>query len=359
MTNFICEPLDDGTSIALWVQHAPSARNTTEEDFTCVRVYGSRDQYPLTPDRYVKNRPNLFLDIVDLLDGNSIETDVGQSSANVEYPAAEADEQTQTSDSEHTSDSTSNSNSISKAVRTRGDFTRTITVKALCQKAAHSAADGSGNARRFKDARGLWQRVNEHTLVRALKVDDEPIIDVRKTHNWKRNQPYKTHSANPVAWYVSQVYSRSNIQKNPIQIYAGLHGIFAATTSPDVNSEQADIARSLREQWDNNALMPTYQQIAEIVADSNMLVFHNTQSLITWIREQMRAQEVVAAPTPCVLHIDPEFAQSWIVGDSQHDSALQALNVAKLDDETELRDGQTMTVGHYANVLEQYIKQRS
>lgn len=354
MTNFICEPLDDGTSIALWVQHAPSARNTTEEDFTCVRVYGSRDQYPLTPDRYVKNRPNLFLDIVDLLDGNSIETDVGQSSAGIVYPVAEGDEQTQgsdgqVSDSQHAPDS-------NNTVRARGDFTRTITVKALCQKAAHSAADGSGNARRFKDARGLWQRVNEHTLARARKVDDEPIIDVRKTHNWKRNQPYKTHSANPVAWYVSQVYSRSNIQKNPIQIYAGLPGIFAATSSPEDHNEQAEIARSLREQWDNNALMPTYQQIAEIVADSNMLVFHNTQSFITWIREQMRAQEVVVAPTPCVLHIDTEFPQSWIAGDSQHESALQTLNVAKQDDETELHDGQTMTVGHCANVLEQYIK---
>lgn len=354
MTNFICEPLDDGTSIALWVQHAPSARNTTEEDFTCVRVYGSRDQYPLTPDRYVKNRPNLFLDIVDLLDGNSIETDVGQSSAGIAYPAAEGDEQAQASDgqvsdSQHAPDS-------NNTVRARGDFTRTITVKALCQKAAHSAADGSGNARRFKDARGLWQRVNEHTLARARKVDDEPIIDVRKTHNWKRNQPYKTHSANPVAWYVSQVYSRSNIQKNPIQIYAGLPGIFAATSSPEANGDQADLAHAVREQWDNNALMPTYQQIAEIVADSNMLVFHNTQSLITWIREQMRAQEVVVAPTPCVLHIDTEFPQSWIADDSQHDSALQTLNVAKQDDETELLDEQTMTVGHCANVLEQYIR---
>lgn len=354
MTNFICEPLDDGTSIALWVQHAPSARNTTEEDFTCVRVYGSRDQYPLTPDRYVKNRPNLFLDIVDLLDGNSIETDVGQSSAGIVYPVAEGGEQTQGSDGQ-VSDSQYAPDS-NNTVRARGDFTRTITVKALCQKAAHSAADGSGNARRFKDARGLWQRVNEHTLARARKVDDEPIIDVRKTHNWKRNQPYKTHSANPVAWYVSQVYSRSNIQKNPIQIYVGLPGIFAATSSPEANGDQADLAHAVREQWDNNALMPTYQQIAEIVADSNMLVFHNTQSLITWIREQMRAQEVVAAPTPCVLHIDTEFPQSWIAGDSQHESALQTLNVAKQDDETELLDGQTMTVGHCANVLEQYIK---
>lgn len=354
MTNFICEPLDDGTSIALWVQHAPSARNTTGEDFTCVRVYGSRDQYPLTPDRYVKNRPNLFLDIVDLLDGNSIETDVGQSSAGIVYPVAEGGEQTQGSDGQ-VSDSQYAPDS-NNTVRARGDFTRTITVKALCQKAAHSAADGSGNARRFKDARGLWQRVNEQTLARARKVDDEPIIDVRKTHNWKRNQPYKTHSANPVAWYVSQVYSRSNIQKNPIQIYVGLPGIFAATSSPEANGDQADLAHAVREQWDNNALMPTYQQIAEILADSNMLVFHNTQSLITWIREQMRAQEVVVAPTPCVLHIDTEFPQSWIAGDSQHESALQTLNVAKQDDETELLDGQTMTVGHCANVLEQYIK---
>ena len=345
MTSFICEPLDDGTALALWVQQ-PTTNSNETPTFTRVRVYGQRDQYPLTPDRYISNRPNVFLDIVDLLDGNAIETDVGHSSAPARYePAAE---------------------DSNESVRKRADFTRNITLKALCQKAAHSAADGSGNARRFKDARGLWQRITERTLAAARMVDAEPIIDVRKTHNWKRNQPFKDHSANPVAWYVSQVYSRSNIQKNAIAVYAGLPGVFDAVLGDNKSDSQGAVtaqsteiteqAQFLHNQWEYNSMYPTYRQIAELLGDTNMLVFHNTQSLIAWIREQMRAQDVLAAQTPCDLHISYDFPEQWIVGDWQMDCALQTLARARQDDETELVHGQTMTVGHYANVLEQYCK---
>ena len=42
-----------------------------EAGLSYAHIYPEYEQYPLATDRYVRNRRNLFVDIIDILDGNN------------------------------------------------------------------------------------------------------------------------------------------------------------------------------------------------------------------------------------------------------------------------------------------------
>ncbi|PJM73867.1 hypothetical protein CS006_01470 [Bifidobacterium primatium] len=263
--------------------------------FRTTHVYGEQEQYPLTTDRYYHNLRNLFLDILDVLDGNP--------------PLAD-------DDADDGPDAPTGN---------------TISLKTLAQRASHAAADGSGNARRFKDARSLWALMSNHVDVRVKRPDDEPIVDVRRTKNWKKNQPMRAVPADPGAWFVSSVYSRSNQRKNPVIIYRSIDAVFDALLTDLDETAAPDITRA-RDAIAANLDYPTYADIAAALGDSNMLVFHNDRSLADWIREQARAQETIFPDTP---------AQVYVIPDPTIDD----------DDPRYLPAESTMTLAHLANVL--------
>lgn len=261
-------------------------------------VYPPLEQYPLGSDRYINDRPNVFLDVVDILDGNEPRDD-----ASDEDVARAAD-----------------ANSVS--------------LRSLAQRAQRASADGSGNARRFKDGRDLWSKITAHAYAGVHEPDAEPILDVRRTHNWKKNQPLRNHGVDPEAWFVSRFYSRSNARKDAFYARRGLDQVFSAlsegTQQPDAtvleSIERMRIAR------DGNADYPTYAEIAALVDDSNMLVFHNDASFADWLREQAKAQDVISADTPVDVWVSPDPS-------------------ADPDDPRYLAPHSQMPAAHLANVL--------
>lgn len=257
-------------------------------------VYAEREQYPLGTDRYYRNLPNLFVDILDLLDGN--------------VPEVEDDA---------LPDDVADGNPIS--------------LKTLTQRAAHAAADGSGNARRFKDARGLWNTIGKHVSSRIKRPEDDPIVDVRRAKNWKKNQPMRSVPADPGAWFLTGVYSRSNQRKNPVTIYRGLAALYV-TMLGELDETAAPKVTHSRDAISVNLDYPTYAEIADMLDDSNMLVFHNDQSLADWIREQAKAQDILYPETPIQVHVMPDHS-------------------IEEDDPRYLPADSTMDVAHLANVL--------
>ncbi|MBW3088415.1 hypothetical protein KIH77_06690 [Bifidobacterium sp. 82T24] len=288
MTRYDLRTVPDGRDIAL---------RAVDDDgrMRVVHVYGEDEQYPLASDRYYTNLPNLFLDILDILDGNTPRFEEGR----------DADD--------------------------AFDDGKSISLKNLTIRASHAAADGSGNARRFKDARSLWALMSNHVNVGVKRPDDEPIVDVRRNRNWKKSQPLRNVPADPGAWFLSSVYSRSNPRKNPVIIYRGIDVIFDALLAELDETAAPDIARA-RDAITVNLDYPTYAEIAGALGDSNMLVFHNDQSLADWIREQAKAQDIVFPDTPAQVMVNP-------------DPAIDE------DDPRYLPADSTMTMAHLANVI--------
>ncbi|MDD6373868.1 MAG: hypothetical protein PUF97_05265 [Bifidobacteriaceae bacterium] len=236
-------------------------------------VYPPLEQYPLGNDRYINDRPNVFLDVVDIMDGN----DPAPNASDEDTDAGLADE----------------GNSVS--------------LRSLAQRAARAAADGSGNARRFKDGRDLWNKITSHALANVSQPDAEPIVDVRRTHNWKKNQPLRNHGADPGAWFVSGYYSRSNVRKDAFHAWRGLDQVFSAIAeTADADAETVQEVEKLRVARDGNADYPTYADIAVLVGDSNMLVFHNDRSFAEWLRDQGKAQEFMTPDTPVDVCVAPD-----------------------------------------------------
>ena len=255
-------------------------------------IYPAIEQYPLATDRYVHDRPNLFIDVLDVLDGNE--------------PRNDADEKTPP----------------------RGS---SITLRNLATRAQRAAADGSGNARRFKDARDLWNKMGEYVDGSVRRPDDEPIVDVRKSRNWKKNQPMRDVRVDPDAWFVTDVFSRSNLRKDAVHVYRGLAAVFDALLA-DLDDIAGRPIASMRDAVDNNLDYPVYQQVSNALNDSNMLVFHADADLAQWLREQGRTQEFIFPDTP---------AQVFAVPTPDLDE----------DDPAYRQAVSSMTVGHLANVL--------
>lgn len=287
MTRYELRMITGTRDIALW---------TADEggELRPVHVYGEHEQYPLTADRYYTNLPNLFLDVLDLLDGNAAAVD----GERIEASAAGG---------------------------------KTVSLRNLAQRAAHAAADGSGNARRFKDARALWALMSNHVTVHVKRPDDEPIVDVRRTKNWKKNQPMRAVPVDPNAWFISSVYSRSNQRKNPVIVYRGIDAVFDALMG-DLDETAAPALAKARDAISANLDYPTYADVAGALDDSNMLVFHNDQSLADWIRERSKEQEVIFPDTPAQVHVIPD-------------------PTVDEDDPAYLPAESTMTMSHLANVL--------
>lgn len=262
-------------------------------------IYPPREQYPLGTPRYVNDRPNLFLDVVDILDGN---------------PPAIDDE---------------------NAPIPQGS---TVSLRFLAARAARASADGSGNMDRFNDGRNLWGKIVEHAARTVRTPDAPPITDVRRTHNWKKSQPMRDVCADPDAWFVSGFYARSNARKDAFHAWRGLDQVFDAVSqrvAAGAVGEGADEgARStlesierMRIARDGNADYPTYGQIAELVGDSNMLVFHNDASLADWIRGQIKDGEdmyqdtpvdIIVAPDPGVDEDSPSYLEPHSIMPASH-----------------------------------------
>lgn len=181
-----------------------------------------------------------------------------------------------------------------------------VHLRSLCTHAARRAADGSGNARRFKDARTLWDKIEKHVLARIVTPEAQPITDVRRSHNWKKNQPYKDIPANPDAWFVTEVYSRSNPRKDAVKAYRGINAVFEALLRAEGTGDVSSSAGQIREAIAENLDYPYYGEIAALLGDSNMLVFHNDQSLAQWLRSEAGQHDAVFPDTPVEVYTVPD-----------------------------------------------------
>ncbi len=283
--------LSDGGDVALLVPGDDAVMRVAH-------VYPPLEQYPLGTDRYVKDRPNLFLDVLDITDGNE--------------PRDDADSEAQ-------------------ALAEAGN---SVSLRSLAQRAARASADGSGNARRFKDGRDLWGKITAHALAAVNAAGEEPILDVRRSHNWKKNQPLRDHGADPEAWFVSRFYSRSNSRKDAFFAARGMDQVFTALTGGgiSVDAQVVEDVERTRIARDGNADYPTYAQMARLLDDSNMLVFHDDASFAQWLREQAKAQDVMYPDTPVDVWTEPDPS-------------------ADPDDSSYLAPHSQLPAAHLANVL--------
>lgn len=283
--------LSDGGDVALLVPGDDAVMRVAH-------VYPPLEQYPLGTDRYVNDRPNLFLDVLDITDGNE--------------PRDDADSEAQ-------------------ALAEAGN---SVSLRSLAQRAARASADGSGNARRFKDGRDLWGKITAHALAAVNAAGEEPILDVRRSHNWKKNQPLRDHGADPEAWFVSRFYSRSNSRKDAFFAARGMDQVFTALTGGgiSVDAQVVEDVERTRIARDGNADYPTYAQMARLLDDSNMLVFHDDASFAQWLREQAKAQDVMYPDTPVDVWTEPDPS-------------------ADPDDSSYLAPHSQLPAAHLANVL--------
>jgi hypothetical protein len=263
------------------------------------KVYDSDELYPLQSDRFYTDLPNLFVDVLDLVDGHGPEFDAeSKESRTFKAPS--------------------------------------ITLRTLTRRAQRAAADGSGNAQRFNDAKTLWTKLESHVLSQVVTPEADPIVDVRKSKNWRKNQPFADTRVNPQAWYVTSVFSRSNQQKNPIDVYAGLSAVFD-TLLEGLDDLAAAELLEMKTGISDNLNFPAYAQISKALDDSNMLVFHNAASLAEWIREETKKKEYLYSGTPAVIHLPS--TKPVVPGDTGDHSTLEVAN------------GSTLTVSNLANRL--------
>ncbi|MCI1983399.1 MAG: hypothetical protein LKJ47_01305 [Bifidobacteriaceae bacterium] len=294
MKNFKFTKPRGSHDIALVVEDAASGVRTS-------RLYDPQELYPLQSDRYYTDLPNLFVDVLDVVDGGSVRED------SLEVGSAQA----------------------SKAERAPS-----ITLRTLTRRAQRSAADGSGNAQRFSDAKNLWNKMESHILSGVVTPDAQPITDVRKSKNWRKNQPMAQVRVNPQAYFVTNVFSRSNQQKDPLDVYCGLSAVFDALLEGLDDLAAADLLE-MRTGIKDNLNFPAYAQISKALDDSNMLVFHNDESFAAWIREETKKKEYVYSGTPAVMHLPK--AKPSIPGDDGPRADL------------DVEDGAKITVSNLAN----------
>lgn len=325
MTHFQLRIRDDAPkNIELWLLVVPAGKRAAQWQLS--HVYTPEEQYPLGTDRYALNRANLFVDILALADANAhaATADKAWEVLGLDATGASTVSAAPSTDTQRTSESAS---------ANAHDYSL-VSVKNLAQRAARVAADGSGNARRFKDARSLWMKLEKHVATALAQSVTEPIVEVRKTHNWKKNQAFKNVSANPEAWFVLNVFSRSNPRKDP---FVAIRSISALWEYMSERSAGDDKALATIEKQQNSVSLnldyPAYGEIAALAADSNMLVFPDDASFISWIRDNAGKIDEIERDTLVEAHIVPNLA-------------------LETDDPAYIPAASTGTVLHLANMLE-------
>lgn len=302
-----------------------------------LHTYPPQEQYPLGADRFLKDRPNVFLDVADLLEGNRLTVEDFADFPQDWQDSADSGDSRESQDSQKASLS--------------GEMT-VVHLSALCQYASRRSADGSGNARRFKDARDLWTRLRKLVLDRIVTPQATPIVKVRKASNWKKNQAFKDVTCDPRAWYVSRVFGRSNSRKDAFVAYRGWEALArdlggsstmpaapvlaaggpSAKTmggdAPTVSSALSSAVTAAKENLD----YPTFGEIAAFLDDSNMVVFHDNASFAALIRDNAGKGKEIFPDTPMEVHTVP---------DPQMDP----------DDPAFLPESSTMGANHFANVI--------
>lgn len=302
-----------------------------------LHTYPPQEQYPLGTDRFLKDRPNVFLDVADLLEGNRLTVEDFADFPQDWQDSADSGDSRESQDSQKASLS--------------GEMT-VVHLSALCQYASRRSADGSGNARRFKDARDLWTRLRKLVLDRIVTPQATPIVKVRKASNWKKNQAFKDVTCDPRAWYVSRVFGRSNSRKDAFVAYRGWEALArdlggsstmpaapvlaaggpSAKTmggdAPTVSSALSSAVTAAKENLD----YPTFGEIAAFLDDSNMVVFHDDASFAALIRDNAGKGKEIFPDTPVEVHTVP---------DPQMDP----------DDPAFLPESSTMGANHFANVI--------
>ncbi|TCD54049.1 hypothetical protein EJ419_05155 [Alloscardovia theropitheci] len=287
---------NDSRSVELWVCVIPAGKRTPVWEF--VHSYAVNEQYPLGTDRFINNKRNLFIDILSLIEEQATAQDVELLS--------------------HTD-----------ATRSEGKTSEytTVSVRSLAQRAARAAADGSGNARRFKDARHLWEKISRHAYTTVTGALTEPITDVRKSHNWKKNQPFKDRSAHPDAWFVTRVYSRSNPRKEPFVAIRSLEALWTYMRDTTSDGKILSLVQQMENAVTMNCDYPTYGELASLLGDSNMLVFPTDSSFIEWMRQvagntdEISRDTLVEAyivPNPALDEDDPSYMPAVSTGSVLH-----------------------------------------
>lgn len=292
MRNFRLTISRDGSRVAL-ITH-----DVDRPSDEAISVYDTDQLYPLSADRYHRDMPNVFIDVLDTVDGfGPAATHTGKEKAALSYPD--------------------------------------ITVRTLARRAARAVTDGSGKVDdRFNDARTLWQRLQQHALAGVVRMADEPIIDVRRGHNWRKNQPLASVRADPQAWYVTRAFSRSNKGKDELHAFRGLTAVLDVVCAQEDKAQagtqtQARAQAGAHDEVDRGAHAlsvrksvlgdlnyPTYRQVASLVADSNMLVFHNDADFAQWIRHESGHKEgCVESGTPIVIHLRSSRGAQIVPGD--------------------------------------------
>ena len=297
-----------------------------------LHTYPPQEQYPLGADRFLKDRPNVFLDVADLLEGNRLTVEDFADFPQDWQDSADSGDSRESQDSQKASLS--------------GEMT-VVHLSALCQYASRRSADGSGNARRFKDARDLWTRLRKLVLDRIVTPQATPIVKVRKASNWKKNQAFKDVTCDPRAWYVSRVFGRSNSRKDAFVAYRGWEALArdlggsstiraapvlaaggpSAKTmggdAPTVSSALSSAVTAAKENLD----YPTFGEIAAF-----LVVFHDDASFAALIRDNAGKGKEIFPDTPVEVHTVP---------DPQMDP----------DDPAFLPESSTMGANHFANVI--------
>jgi hypothetical protein len=313
--HFSLRRVADSKNLQLMVRDVRSGESAVYE-------YPPEQQYPLGSSRYYFDIPNIFVDIAVLLDERD---DVWTTSPTGALPISEP------SAASATSSGRSSAHSI----------VGVLSLRSLAREAQRAAADGSGNSLRFKDGRDLFAKLEDISQGVASKVVEESadgsdaITDVLKSNNWKKNQPMRFARANPQAWFVTNVFARSNQQKNPIDIYAGTQAVFEAVRAGDAaDSALIERINAFEAGQKDNCDLISYGEVAGLVDDSNMLVFLSADALAKWIRGEAKAKNVLHPSTPAHVYI----ASEQQVSDSD-------------DPMFELSAGKPVTVTHVANIL--------
>lgn len=250
-----------------------------------VRRYSTSELYPLAGERYHRQLSNLFVDTLDLIDG------FGPEGVPAGIQDGKGGEGSDPSASRLPKD-------VSAALKAP-----TVSLRTLVRRAQREVSDGSGVVGvRYADARGLWEAMARHALAGVVRTQDGPITDVRRNHNWRKHQPFALTRVDPQAWFVSGVYTRSNTLRDPIRAYRGLTAVLeaceaAAAESDGEAGEKREAKAGTRSSGfdrstpeavaravTGNLDFPTYRQVATLLGDSNMLVFHSDESLADWIR---------------------------------------------------------------------------
>lgn len=320
MRNFRLTVSRDGSTVALITHdadkdtgrdHSQTASQGASQTAEQISLYGPERLYPLATDRYHKDLPNLFVDVLDTIDGHGPEpTSTGKEKAALSYPA--------------------------------------VTVRTLVRRTTRAVADGSGKVdARFDDARTLWQKMQQHAVAAVVRPDDAAILDVRRNHNWRKNQPMADVRADPQAWYVTLAFTRSNKAKDALHAYRGLTAVLDAIASGDTDDgsgpDAGEQAQQIRKAVLGNLDYPTYRQLAGLLGDSNMLVFHNDRDLADWIRHEAGTKEgSVESGTPVIVYRRSSRGAQIVPGDSHTGSA------ADLDG---VHSGEPLAVSALANRL--------